>query len=986
MRAMGVRDDARSREPSLGGFPDSEGPTQPQRIRRPRLVARLRSGFDRACVVELLAGSGWGKTALAAEFAGEHGGAVTHLDLDLDGPDWIALGETLATLQEGHGEPRLLVLDNAERVRADPSAARMIGSFLAAPPTGVDVLLLTSTHLGELTGSLLLDGRCDVVTAEDLKVNASEAADLIELSGTNRGLSAESLIKLTDGWMAGVVLLARFGRSAGSGLSPVVVSTVEALVLGGIDSRERDLLMAGSLLGKLSRADAVGLLGADGSAAWQRLRRRGLPLLAEVDGEISYAPLLIECLEQVASPGDDERDATMFRRLMMLLGRQGRLDMAMALCIGRGELGLAVEALETALKPLRPSAEANELLLRWLPVIGESRIRASDYLACRYLRILHEQRRFDKAVEFLHDLEADDRMDDLVRLDPELVGVVLWTLYSRPHEAEPYLDGRVADARADAVRFMLSATSSSEPALAPMPTKWTGMAPVIHWGLLWQGRLEEILKAHYKDYGVDNPNVALAAVWSDQLDLAQSALLRIPEGRRERPQVIFVRAAMEVAYDRHAEALDLLGDGLEGADLVDMRTQYEVLAAFATIKAGEVSRAAEALEVELLRAEGRAPLAITEWARLILGVALLDLERPADARVVLAEAFTSMQAARRNLLLPAVARAFAEAELRLGNEAAAARALEPLALLASDAGSAYWTRETVLLCRDLQSSGLLTAGRPKAAQVKLADRLPQVVELRPFQDPAGLAIDGVESRVRRLKVIELVADLALHPQGVDRQQLQQRMFPETGRSRGGNHFRQIIYRLGELTAVRLERKDGSVVAWPSEVELRSTDQDLESVVKAARTPGDDPVQQMTDLRAALDLASGVYLPSSNLEWVEARRSELSVLYEEGATKLLWGAVEVGDVDMVRHYGALALELNPFSEELYILLMRAELLSGNRSACQAVYRRAHAALGELGLEPGPEMQRLAAGGVGAGGGRRGPHPGPGQTPARSPRLT
>jgi len=85
-----------------------------------------------------------------------------------------------------------------------------------------------------------------------------------------------------------------------------------------------------------------------------------------------------------------------------------------------------------------------------------------------------------------------------------------------------------------------------------------------------------------------------------------------------------------------------------------------------------------------------------------------------------------------------------------------------------------------------------------------------------------------------------------------------------------------------------------------------------------------------------------------------------VLYEEAVTKLMWWAVEAGDVDLVRHYGSRALEYNPFSEEIYGLLMRAEHLVGNRVAAMAVYRRAYSALSELGLEPGPELRRLAQG--------------------------
>ncbi|WP_181784959.1 AfsR/SARP family transcriptional regulator, partial [Pseudonocardia pini] len=334
--------------------------------------------------------------------------------------------------------------------------------------------------------------------------------------------------------------------------------------------------------------------------------------------------------------------------------------------------------------------------------------------------------------------------------------------------------------------------------------------------------------------------------------------------------------------------------------------------------------------------------AIGEWARLVMGLAMLELDRRRDAVDVLGPAVESMLHSRRHLIAAAAGYALAEARLRLDDEVGARAVLADVRSRIGALGSSYWADEALERCYRLRSGDLLnlaTAQEAGAPAATTAERLPERVELQPFREPPGIVVDGVESTARRMKVVELIADLAQHPEGIERSRLQERLFPEVGRSRGGNHFRQIIFRLRELTGVRLERSD-TTVSWPSAVQLVSEDEAFERAAVAARGIREPKPADVAALRSAVDLAPGVYLPGSDLAWVEQRRVYLSVLHEEAVSTLLWWAVEASDVDMVRHYASRALESNPFSEEIYGLLMRAEHLGGNRVAAMAVYRRAH----------------------------------------------
>ncbi|MDN5913570.1 MAG: hypothetical protein L0I76_00370 [Pseudonocardia sp.] len=933
-------------------------------IARAALSRRIADGFARGPVVMVVAGTGTGKTTIARLVAKERQERV----------GWVALesgstADDLRRVLHGASTTPFVVLDDVENVVDDPDLIGILVGYLASPPAGTEILALTTRSLGPVVGELVLAGTCDVIGPSDLGVRSEEVAALA--AAVRPGLSeaeATRIAERAEGWIAGCVLLMRlFGPSAP--LSPVLVDLVEARIVDGLSLDEQDLLLAGSLLDRLTRQDTVGLLGPRGESVFGALRTRMLPMIERGPGRgenaapedaLFYAPLLKECLQEILPRRRAGRLPELRRRFAMHLSLAGRFDAAVDWCVRAGDPRLAVEVLQEGISRLPDPTPIVPLVERWVELIGEPYLLASDILTACRIRALHAVRRIDRAVVLIHQLERDGRMDDVVAVDPGIVGVVLWTLHSRPGEAEQYVDDRRDGHRADAVRFMIAATSGTEPALSPLTTRWENMAPVVHWGMLWQGRCMEILGTVGTSDAVDNPNIVLAAAWTGRTEDAEAAWQDIPAERRARPHAQFARAALDIAGGETDRARRVLRESAEAARSTGGENHHEILDAWAALKKGSPAEAAAALRPGLVELDGVERRAITEWARLVLGLAMLDLDRPRDTVDVLGPAVESMLRSRRHLMVAAAGYALAEAHSRLGDESAARAVLADFRSRVGSLGSSYWADEALGRCYRLRSGDLLNLATPQETATSSAtadDRLPQRVDLRPFHEPPGVVVDGVESMARRMKVVELIADLAQHPDGIERGRLQERLFPEVGRSRGGNHFRQIIFRLRELTGVRLERSDNAV-SWPKSVELVAEDDTFERAALAVRSIKELNAEDMRFLREAVDLAPGVYLPGSNLAWVEQRRVYLSVLHEEAVSTLLWCAVEASDVEMVRRYASRALESNPFSEEIYGLLMRAEYLGGNRVAAMAVYRRAHSALAELGLEPGPELRRLA----------------------------
>uniref|UniRef100_UPI001C68C143 AfsR/SARP family transcriptional regulator n=1 Tax=Pseudonocardia pini TaxID=2758030 RepID=UPI001C68C143 len=230
-----------------------------------------------------------------------------------------------------------------------------------------------------------------------------------------------------------------------------------------------------------------------------------------------------------------------------------------------------------------------------------------------------------------------------------------------------------------------------------------------------------------------------------------------------------------------------------------------------------------------------------------------------------------------------------------------------------------------------------------------------------FGDRPTITVAGVEAPIRRLKLVELAVDLANHPGGLPRAVLQDRLFPEADRRRSGNHFRQVLFKLRELTGLSPDRLDQDRIMLPPG-QVVSDDRLFEERLATGR--GRAPGESRAVLKSALDLVTGPFLPSSDLEWVADRRHYLDVLFSESVMALIRATAERGkegdpgaDPDEILATCRRLIAVNPYSVDGYGLMIRTHLRLGNRAAAAAGYRQAVVALAEIGVEPPVELAVL-----------------------------
>jgi len=211
-----------------------------------------------------------------------------------------------------------------------------------------------------------------------------------------------------------------------------------------------------------------------------------------------------------------------------------------------------------------------------------------------------------------------------------------------------------------------------------------------------------------------------------------------------------------------------------------------------------------------------------------------------------------------------------------------------------------------------------------------------------------IIVNGTPARIGRLKVVELACLILLQPQGIERFELQRRLFPDADQRRGGNHFRQVAHKFREATGIRLDRSATNIITIPQTATLDSTDLQFERLIASAQSLIGE--ERLAVLRKALALAEGTYLEGSDLSWAEDRRFYLDVVREDALLETARLCLDLERMGDVRTYAEQLLSANPFSEQAYGLLLQSERTTGSEASRQAVYRRASTALTEIGYKP------------------------------------
>jgi DNA-binding SARP family transcriptional activator len=509
------------------------------------------------------------------------------------------------------------------------------------------------------------------------------------------------------------------------------------------------------------------------------------------------------------------------------------------------------------------------------------------------------------------------------------------------------------------------------------------MERIMTWGLLVQGRLGELLRLLPEDGDWPprsfwrTPHPMIGLLWRGEVARARQMWDEVPAAVREGAHTdlwFFHEAWLSWSEGDVDAALA----AAEAAVAHSRKTSFgwepcfDVVVGYMLILSGRVNDARSVLADSISRSSASGMRSYVEWAQAFQGLAFLRSDRVADAQRTLRRCVGSMQRAERRLMLPFAGAYLAEAEARAGEHERATAAADlaydaaagmgalfalqralrdvPGVLqrqIGGDGGDGRWRRVV-----GVRPTGLVGAA---ASAAEPHDDAKVLLDVQTFGDDPDLVVNGVPCEVRRLKVLELAAHLALHPDGVDRNRLQEALFPDADQRRGGNYFRQVVHKLRQATGFGLARSAKGLVCWPPEVHVDALDVRVE---RALREAGSLAGRERLDrLRQAVSLATGPYLRDSELEWAEARRFELEVRLGAARVEAAELALELADADVARELAEGAIAADPFSEPAYRVLMSVEAAVGPPGAVLTVYQRLCESLDELEVEPAAATKRL-----------------------------
>ena len=464
----------------------------------------------------------------------------------------------------------------------------------------------------------------------------------------------------------------------------------------------------------------------------------------------------------------------------------------------------AAVAAERALPGMFARAEWH-VIRGWLDEIGDVEVGRHPLLLSAHVRSLYGLRRFAEARAIVRRLSEENRLDDVAVADPGVVPYLGLVFHWQPRDALDLVNQHVGDFRTEVVRYELEVLSGSRPVTPPTGVDWSDMERVMSYGLLMQGRLDQLLEMLPSDSDWANPGFyrtphpLLGLVWRGELDRARALLDRVPYEVRSQSHVDnwcfheawlswaendagAMLAAAESAVRHSREA----GRGAESC--------LQVVRALALLELDRVDEASTVLVESIARSRHDGVVAYAEWGQTFLGLALMANERPVEAAQVLQEAFDGMLAAERRLYAAAhrplplggvgadrggragqtgCGRRVRRQAERTSSQFVLERGLRHVPAVVdrhiSNDPHSRWRR--LLLAR-------LAEADEKAIVLPDAARRRVFIEIQTLGDAPDILVDGRAVGARRIKLLELATLLALNPRGLSRDSVQRRLFPD----------------------------------------------------------------------------------------------------------------------------------------------------------------------------------------------------------------
>lgn len=359
--------------------------SRPGAVARSRLHERL--AVDGTRLTTVVAPAGWGKTTLLAGWAADPrpGRPVGWLSIDevddepvrfwtyaisaldavaphltrdalaaLGAPGLDPLDVAISALLNaltGTTDRYVLVLDDYHLL-SHPAIHESVEFLLAYLPPALHLVIAARADPPLPLARMRARGTLTEIRVEDLRCTPAEGAGLVA-AVTGARIDTDGLVERTEGWPAGLQLAALAVRSA---VDPVAAAATirgderhildyfSAEVLVGLDADQRNLLVRGSVLERLSGPLCDALLGSDNSSAvLVGLDRADLFVTPIGDQWYRCHQLFRDVLRReldATSPGIAE---SMLARAADWFLAQGRIEEAIAHRISAGDTSGAVE-------------------------------------------------------------------------------------------------------------------------------------------------------------------------------------------------------------------------------------------------------------------------------------------------------------------------------------------------------------------------------------------------------------------------------------------------------------------------------------------------------------------------------------------------------------------------------------------------------------------------------------------------------------------
>jgi len=369
--------------PRLGKWPTAKlsVPSPRALLPRPRLRDALSEAVASGGVILISAPAGSGKTSLLADWARHASVPVAWYALDaadrdtrrlltglcaaveralpgtgtaalaaLDGgsKESVAAGLLLGDLD---GQRLVLIVDDFQHLDDVPDAVPLWDHLLRFKSSSLSLVVLSRSMPLFGFATLTLSQQITGFGREDLRFDEDEAAALFAVHGIDRVDMAPQMVRRSDGWAAGLLLLARTAPGTGKmgflhARGDVLMEHLGREIIGSLPPDLRQFMLESAALGAASCEDADAVLGRSDSAdCYAEVAARGL-FLERHDIAYRYHDLFGDCLVGVLRAEAPDRLRAIRHAAAMRWIDGGDLPRGLAMLSTNEEWGAVAAVLE----------------------------------------------------------------------------------------------------------------------------------------------------------------------------------------------------------------------------------------------------------------------------------------------------------------------------------------------------------------------------------------------------------------------------------------------------------------------------------------------------------------------------------------------------------------------------------------------------------------------------------------------------------------